>query len=137
MKDTLVIPSDLDRITDARSWLAAHASHAGLDERVVTDLELGLTEVLSNVILHAYGGRADAEIAMRLEVADDRLAVVVRDWGTRFDPEHPPVSDRELGSGGYGLGLIDVLFDEVVRDTSVDQGTCLTLVKRLRGGDDG
>lgn len=137
MEDLLVIPSELERIADARSWLASHASGAGLDELAVIDLELALTEVLSNVILHAYAGRSGEKIALRLELADDRLAIAIRDWGARFDPENVPASEREPGSGGYGLELIDALVDEVVRDTTLDEGTCLTLVKRLPGGGHG
>lgn len=130
MRDTLVIKSRLDRVAEARRWVAHQARSAGFDHDTVSELELVISEALSNVVKHAYGGNEGHEIHLSVTIDDEKLSLTIRDFGQRFDPTTytPPDLDNPA-EGGYGVYLIQELMDEVTYDTSLPEGTRLSMVK--------
>lgn len=136
VSDSLTLPATVDRLDEARRWLAGHCRAAGFDDEAVWALELAITEAISNVIRHAYGGDPARKVELEVRVDEERLAVSVTDTGRPFDRGHAPSPDFDNPSpGGYGLYLIDELMDEVVRDSSPERGNRLTLVKYRRRSD--
>lgn len=132
--ETLTIPSRLEAIDGARLWAATRARAAGFDHEAVAALEVAMTEALSNVILHAYGGATDQEIGLELAIDGEKLSLTVSDRGRPFDYEsYTPPDLEEPAPGGYGVHLIDELMDNVVCDSHPGGGTRLTLIK-YRGG---
>ncbi len=131
MEDRLVIDSRLEAVAEARDWLAERASRAGFSSQTVSDLKLALTEAVSNVVRHAYGGEPGHQIVLSLAMDDEALTLTIRDFGRPFDPgryREPDLSEPQ--EGGYGVFLMHNLMDEVRYDTSSGVGTTLTLVKR-------
>jgi anti-sigma regulatory factor (Ser/Thr protein kinase) len=126
-----VVPSRLDAIEPARRWLSEQAAAAGFAGATVQEVELALTEALSNVVRHAYGGRPDESIELFLTIDERALRLDVCDAGVPpFDPSTVAPPDLDNPSrGGYGLMLIDSLVDEVERDFRGGQGTRLSLIK--------
>lgn len=127
--ERLVLPSDLGRLGDARAWIARRAVEAGFGRRDVLDLELAVTEAVSNVVRHAYREAADGRIELEARDDGDALVIRVRDWGGPFVPP-----GRGRTEGGYGLELITLLVDSVDR-TELEDGTLLELVKHRPGGE--
>lgn len=128
--ENLVIPSRLDRVPDARQWLTEHARTAGFGEGAILDLGLVLSEALTNVVEHAYGGADDQEIRLSLLIDDEKLCLTIRDFGKKFDLANYTPPDLDVPSeGGYGVFLIHELMDEVTYDTSLPTGTKLTLIR--------
>ncbi len=130
-EDRLVIDSRLEAVAEARDWLAKRASQAGFSTSTVGDLKLALTEAITNVVRHAYGGEAGRQIVLSLATDDESLTLTIRDFGRPFDTGRyrtPDLSDPQ--EGGYGIFLIRSLMDEVHYDTSAEEGTTLTLIKR-------
>lgn len=133
----LVLPSRLDAMAEARAWLDTHARAAGFGDRTIAELELALTEALSNVIRHSYAGAGDEEIRLSASVDDAALTLTVRDFGTKFDRStYQPVDLDAPQVGGYGVYFIESVMDEVDWDTSPERGTLLRMV-RFRRGDSG
>ena len=134
--DVLVLRADLDHLSDARDWTRRHATGAGFDARVVGELELLITETLSNVIRHGYEGDASCEIELDAELLSDRLILRVVDRGPRFDPTRgEPVDLSEPKAGGYGLYLMETLTDELSwrrRDDGANEVT-MTRLRPLPG----
>jgi serine/threonine-protein kinase RsbW len=127
---TLTIPSRLEAIDDARAWAGGQAREAGVAEDDVFALELAMTEAISNVIRHAYGGDSGREVELELIVDAERLELVVTDGGEPFDAGDARRRDLEdPGEGGYGLHLIEELMDEVRREPFAG-GTRTHLVRR-------
>jgi anti-sigma regulatory factor (Ser/Thr protein kinase) len=122
--DSLTIQSRFAAIDDARRWVGGHLS--GRCDEDMWAVELVLTEALSNVIRHGYGGDETRAIELALTVDGDRLELVIDHAGEPFDPSGRPRPDLAVPrEGGYGLHLIEELVDELHQE-----GTCLRLVKR-------
>jgi serine/threonine-protein kinase RsbW len=130
LSDRLAISNQFECIDEARRWVAAHARNSNLEADHVFDLELAITEALSNVIRHAYGGEGAQPIELSLAIDERRVELSLLDRGRPFLPRdyRPPDLD-EPGEGNYGLHLIDQLVDEVHRRSRPGEGTVLSLVK--------
>jgi len=125
-----MLSASLAAIDDARRWSSDHARRAAVDEPTIQDLELAMTEALSNTIRHGYGGQSDEQIELTLDIDCDRIAFTILDRGEPFDPGMRPEIDFENpGEGGYGLFLIEELTDELSRTPGSDGGTLVTMVK--------
>ncbi len=131
--DTLVVPTRLEAIDDARRWASGHARRAALDETAIADVELAMTEALSNVIVHSYDARDGEQVLLSLDIDDERLALGIRDCGRPFEPErYVPPQLGEPAESGYGIFLIEQLMDEVTRAPLDDGGTLVSLVRYRR-----
>ncbi|MFF7816302.1 ATP-binding protein [Streptomyces roseolus] len=101
------------RIGQIRRIVAAHLRHWRLDA-LVDPVQLGVTELLSNVHRHA---QPDKECTVELELLLDRLTVSVRDNDPRMpvatesaflDPSDEPDG---LATSGRGLAIVGALSD--------------------------
>jgi anti-sigma regulatory factor (Ser/Thr protein kinase) len=113
---------------DARSFIVAEASGAGLHPDRIRDLELAGCEMATNAIRHAH---QSAE--MRVWTAPDEIVCEVSDTGGGMkDPLAGYGEPKEPGVGGWGLLLARRLCDGVeVRSTP--QGTVIRLSMELPG----
>jgi anti-sigma regulatory factor (Ser/Thr protein kinase) len=127
--ETLVLPTRLTAIDDARRWASGHAQDA--------QLELAMTEALANVIVHSYDEQPGDELLLTLDIDDERLSLGIRDGGRPFDPtEYREPNLDEPAEGGYGVHLIEQLMDEVTR-TALEDGSTLVLLVRYRSNHEG
>ncbi len=130
--ESIVVPSELTRINEAREWVAGRARDAGFDDESIFELELVVTEALSNVIRHAYENEAGNEITLWLAVDEEKLTLSVKDVGRPFDPrDHVQQGLDEPRAGGYGIFLMRELMDGVTATRSNDANV-LTLTKSRR-----
>jgi serine/threonine-protein kinase RsbW len=128
--ETLMLPTRLAAIDDARRWAGGHARGAQLDPIAIEEIEVAMTEALSNVIAHSYDERPDEQVLLSLDIDDERLALGIRDCGRPFDPARYTAPDLdEPGEGGYGVHLMEQLMDEVTRRPLEDGGTLVLLVR--------
>lgn len=124
----LSIQSDPARFRQARRWLSDVARRAGFDDAGVHDLLVALTEACANAYRHGYEGRNDGRIDIEAFIEADRLRIVVRDYGTRFDPRswRPPELSRPA-ENGYGVFLMKTLMDQITfRDSGVGTEVIMT-----------
>lgn len=124
----------LEKICD---FVTQAAENAELDESGVYACQLAVDEACTNIIEHAYGGEDRGDINCTCKVDEDKITIVLRDWGQPFDPEeiappNPNLPLEDVQSGGAGLFLIRKLMDEVRFRFSGKRGNTLTLVKRKR-----
>lgn len=79
-----------------------------LEPRLLQDLELMVSEVVTNAITHGEL-RHGEYIKLRIDCLHDRIRVEVLNRGQPFEPVlKKPVSPRQ---GGYGLLIVDELSD--------------------------
>jgi anti-sigma regulatory factor (Ser/Thr protein kinase) len=85
-----------------------------LDLDRVAELELAVNEAASNVMKHAYHGRADQWIHLEAEAVPDQVSIRLHHLGDPFDPSAvpPPQLDGSRESG-FGVYLITKSVDAV------------------------
>jgi anti-sigma regulatory factor (Ser/Thr protein kinase) len=111
------------------------AERVGLEARAVFQVEMALDEAFSNVVEHAYAGRASGDVEVSWSIEDGAFVVVLRDWGQTFDPASVPEPDlaaslEERSLGGLGLHFMRSLMDSV--DYTFDEdGNRLRMTKAL------
>jgi len=125
----LRLPASEPAVRRTLQDVGRHLRRLGLDDEMRAAAELVLAEALNNVVRHAYrdlpADGAD-DIALDLDLAEDGIAVTVRDRGRALpggrlpDGRLPDVgTDRDgLPEGGFGWFLIRRLS----RDLAYDRG---------------
>jgi serine/threonine-protein kinase RsbW len=108
----LTFPAKPEYITLGRLALTGLARVLPLNEELLADLKLALTEAASNSVRHAYAGREGA-VQIAYELSGDRLAIEVSDEGEGFEHTDEAGADFEnLSEGGLGIAIIRAIADE-------------------------
>lgn len=108
----------------------------GVEDALRHDVTLGVAELVANVCQHETAGQGEAEVAVRLEVADERLELTLTSPGPAFDlaaaiaraEARDPL--LELAPGGLGLPLLGALFDQVESSHAPGLGNRVVLRRR-------
>lgn len=130
---TLVIPSTYLDVRTADEALRSLLSAAQIPEAVIGSCELALHELLINLVDHAYSGDATQSIRIILSLEVGALVIQTVDTGepVRINLETISLPDpTELAEGGYGMGLIRSLVDQVEYQTK-DGQNIWTLRKKV------
>jgi len=128
---TLTVPSQPKYLYVVRSALFPLAIDAGFSRKDARRIVLAVDEACSNIIRHAYGGDGTKTIAVTVIDDGERFTVRLRDYGTKADRSSiAPRPLDEVRPGGLGTRFMAEVFDRMDYDTSVEQGTLLTLEKR-------
>jgi len=135
MMPTRVFPGRFDVLEEIGALVVQTAKDAGFNPKDCYALQLAVEEACTNIIEHGYGGDGRGEIECSCELIDDKLTIVLRDWGQTFSPEEVPepnfnVPLEELQSRGAGLFLIHKIMDEVHFKFETPDGNTLTMVKQ-------
>jgi len=109
----LVIPARAEYIALCRLAPTGLARTRALQDEVVADLKLALTEACSNSVRHAYEQGRDGIVEVSYRLADDRIEVEVSDDGAGFDPDVLERAQQELDEGGLGIAIIRAVTDEL------------------------
>src|SRR5438067_11824425 len=133
---SLTIPAEPRWLALCRLVLSGLCRLGPVDDEVVADLKLAVTEACSNSVRHAYGNNGDGGLVeLRYELSPRSITVEVADAGQgfRFDrplPELGPRPDEELREDEMGLAIIHALVDEVEIGAGPEgQGTRITCTK--------
>ena len=136
---TVSLPSDVNYLDIARAFVSDLAVKVGLSSSEIHDLQLAVTEAVTNIIEHAYQGDKDQRIELAIEKDGECFIVAITDSGqTRFDPSgHADPDMKEYLSqcriGGLGLFLMRKLMDEVEFSSDDSGSNTVRLVKRVKG----
>jgi anti-sigma regulatory factor (Ser/Thr protein kinase) len=109
-------------------------------ESFAYELELAVSEILTNIIQHAYQGKGgDIRGEFRLEA--DQIQIDVYDRGAPFDlsavPDPCGARDRDLrrpSERGYGVHIVRQVMDEIDYWPSTEDGNHWRMVKRRTSG---
>jgi len=105
-KASILVPPQSGAVRGARLWVRDQLESWGLDEELTASAVMGVSELVTNVVLHAgTPARVSVELA-------DRLRVMVEDTGARGEP-HRQTSQDLAASRGRGLALVQALSDDM------------------------
>lgn len=136
LKSAWVLASDLNELERARTFVRSICSRlpASIDsEEVVDQLELAITEAVTNVIRHAYHERPGQSILLEAEANDEQVEFRLYHHGEAFDPVTVP-SPTFDGSRehGFGLFIIGQCVSRVTYTYDEGKGNGILLLKRLQ-----
>lgn len=95
------MPARAENVAVVRHMLGALGDLGALDDQTLADVRLAVTEACANVVVHAYPHREDGPLQVEVDIAEDQLAVTVRDEGSGMEE---PGESR-----GLGLALMSAL----------------------------
>lgn len=130
----LDLPARAERLGELRVALRAAFARAAIEPVASERLVLAINEAVCNVIRHAYAGRDDGALHLRIERARGVLRMHLRDAAPPVDPSR--ICPRDLDEcrpGGLGINFIDATMDSWrLRPLRSRAGNVLTMNKRLR-----
>lgn len=130
----LRLPSNPKLLKIVRCGIAHLCDICGFSNEEKNQVILAVDEAVSNIIKHTYHGEINKPIVINQRIVDDRLEVILRDYGEKADPNKIKSRDLDdLKPGGLGVHFIKSAMDEVRYDNTVDVGNQLTLIKYLPG----
>jgi anti-sigma regulatory factor (Ser/Thr protein kinase) len=104
----------------------------GFDLKEGNAITLAISEAAANIIKHAYQNENNQPIFMNCKILDDRLEIILKDFGAKTDIKK--IKSRELDDikpGGLGVHIIKSTMDIVVYDNGREDGNQLILAKYL------
>jgi len=132
------IHNDISDIGIVRETLDNLARDFGIPVRVLTQLQVALDEVVSNVIKYSWDDGGQHEFHVRITVQPDRVDLEIFDDGTEFEPmtaflpSHAPEGRRHR-PGGLGIHMIKQLVDRFAYER-IDGRNHTTLSKICKVG---
>jgi serine/threonine-protein kinase RsbW len=137
MSDRVVLtfPAKPDYLLLARLTLSGIARELPLDEELLADLKLAVTEACGNAVRHAYAD-GDGDISVVFAIEDGRLQMTVEDRGEGIRaPASLPDKEAQLSDpfeSGMGMPIIRAIVDELaVEEGPEGRGTVVRMVKYL------
>ncbi len=125
--------SDPRLVSEMRSFVSESLRQVWTDpddEKRVCELQLAVSEVASNIILHGCEGRPDEEIHVNVTADVNQVSVEFRYHGCEFRPAMVAPPDFESkAESGYGQYLISQTVDSFEYSRDENGVCCIRLVK--------
>ncbi|UJL47052.1 anti-sigma B factor RsbW [Virgibacillus sp. NKC19-16] len=132
------VPAKAEYVGVIRLSISGVASRMGFSYEDIEDLKIAVSEAITNAVTHAYENAEEGEVTLGFGVYEDRLEVMVADYGDSFKlsevkqdigPYKNTESVENLREGGFGLFLINALMDKV--EINNDNGVIVLMTKYL------
>lgn len=95
-------------------------------------VQLAVSELATNIVVHAYRGMVDGTITFEAVLEEDRVVLDLFDTGVTFAAVEPLAPDVDaLLEGGYGLFIIQQTMDVMAHSRGADERNHWHLEKRL------
>lgn len=131
--DVITIPSSDSFLVDVDDFLESILQKLKIDQSVVADIAISVSELVNNAIYHGNRNVTDKTVRVKVSRTKKGVQVAVTDEGGGFNPGDiaDPVADENLMKEvGRGIFIVRSLMDEVdIKPT--DRGTTTTITKNL------
>ena len=134
LPDGIVIPSSSIYLADVDRFIEEKLSRAGIDESVVTDIAISVSELVNNAIVHGNRLNSEKQVEIRLTLKKSELRISVQDQGDGFSPDDlpDPIADENLlNEVGRGLFIVKNFVDEVNVAPAPSGGTRVEILIKL------
>jgi serine/threonine-protein kinase RsbW len=129
----LSFPAKPDYLLLARLALSGLARQVPVEEEVLADLKLAVTEACGNAVRHAYREGDGGAVSVSYAVRGGALELIVEDQGAGMEAADVPTETvSEPLEGGMGLSIIRAIVDELEIEAGADgRGTVVRMRKQL------
>ena len=130
----LRLPAQAEHLRVIREQVREAAQRMGCEAECINEIVLAVNEACMNVIQHAYCGRDDGEITLRMRNNADRIVVEVEDTAPPVDAAQiAPRCLDDIRPGGLGTHFMRTIMDECVYGrTCRGDGNLLRMTKAIR-----
>ena len=129
MEKKFELLSNTENLVLFRKDLKLLLASSGLDEKRMHDVTLAVDEALANVIRHGYD-TPSGKIEVFFRDFDDRIEILIRDFGRSFDPTQMPAPELPPRKpGGLGIYFIRTVMDKVEYCRGIKNANELLLTK--------
>ena len=121
----------------ARATAAAFVAALDPTLEELTEIKTGVSEAVSNAIIHGYKEDPSCQVELECSVDDERRVIlVVRDWGVGIDDvakarEPMFTTGASEERSGMGFTVMESFMDRVEVESETGKGTAVTMIKRL------
>ena len=121
----------------ARAAAAAFVAVADPTLEEITEIKTGVSEAVSNSIIHGYKEDPEGIVEMECMLHEDRKVVIsVKDWGIGIediDRAREPMftTGKQEERSGMGFTVMESFMDRVEVVSAAGEGTTVTMTKRL------
>ncbi|MDI6813790.1 MAG: anti-sigma F factor [Desulfitobacteriaceae bacterium] len=130
----LTFSSVAENVGIARMLVASVGAQLDLPLNDIEELKVTVSEAVSNAIIHGYRGESGRLVLLELEINKETLKITVSDEGCGIpDVEQAmqPAFSTDPERMGLGFVFMQSFMDELEVDSTVNQGTTVTMVKYL------
>ena len=121
----LTLPARAENVAVVRHAFGGLGDALDIEDQVLADVKLAVTEACTNVVIHAYERDDLGDLEVDATIDDERLTVVIRDNGRGIVP-------RPDSPGlGLGLPLIATLAETLELGKDGDEHTEVRMTFRL------
>ena len=124
----VVLPATATSVRAARAAVGDVAADIAVEERIVDDIRLCVSEAVTNSVRHAYGPDGGT-VQVVVTHVDGELVVVVCDHGAGFGSSRR----RRDDAGGLGLAIIAALTSRHDIASAPNMGTEIRMTFALGG----
>jgi anti-sigma regulatory factor (Ser/Thr protein kinase) len=128
----LSFPAKSDYLLLARLALSGLARDGRIDDELLADLKLAVTEACGNAVRHAYPD-GEGEVSVSYLVDGEVLVILVEDQGAGIqEEERAPDEIEQPLEGGMGMSIMRAIVDQLEIGAGADgRGTVVQMTKRL------
>lgn len=141
-KMKIEIKANLDNVAIIRVALSSFISTLDITIDELMDIKTAISEAVTNAIEHAYPEDkkeealvlvsayiySDEEDFVKVEIEDTGIGI--EDIDTAMLPTY--TSKPELEHAGMGFTIMETFMDEILIDSNKDEGTKITLTKKIK-----
>ena len=127
----ITIPAKSEFVGLARLAVAGMARDSEIDEQIIDDMKIAVSEVGNNIVNNA-AGNSEASLSMELIIDDQALVVEITCSSRDLEAAAlAPILWPDEPGQPMGLAIISALSDKVELDTTSPEHTILRLIKYL------
>lgn len=138
-KIKIEIDSKLENVSVVRVAIAAFISNLSVTVDELMDIKTAVSEAVTNSVEHGY----EASIGKIIITADiisgdeDTVEISIQDFGIGIEdielattPAY--TSKPELEHAGLGFTIMETFMDQVIIDSTANNGTTVTMIKKVK-----
>ena len=117
-KRSFKLTNDISELKTLNQQLYAFGKTIGLPKSFITEINICLDELFTNIVSYGYEDNLEHLIFFRFSLIDDVLTIEVEDEGIPFNPlgvkKPEKVNDLEnIPIGGLGIYIVKELMDDI------------------------
>jgi stage II sporulation protein AB (anti-sigma F factor) len=119
----------------ARLAVASFCSDKIKEIEKISDIKTAVSEAVTNCIVHGYE-YLNGIIEINCKIDTDKVIIQIIDFGKGIEDVDKALvpfytSKPEMERSGMGFTVMESFMDKIKVDSKVDEGTCITMVKKL------